>query len=287
MSIISRNIVASTNVDGSPNSKTTFSSSWIPIRRNFSSDISDDECDELHDAQGPFLDKLGDIRGRNFTAREERSIVKQEILSKLELENQELDQKLENLKLELEFRREAGLDAAKKHKEFLDDHSERFQALKWKYEKVFHQDMERRNSLSSYVSTVRGITGPGSMYVHSVEGQVCRSLHLYEIRRNQRDLLNRQAKGLVEHMNQAISVQQGEKALLSKNIMTRVFEVECEMRCLEDRCRKVLHLQRIIIDKYTDQLFRASLKTSTTFPVIADDAAPGRRRIARRASLAV
>jgi hypothetical protein len=285
MSIPCENIVVSANTDGTRNSKTTFSSSWIPTLRNFSPNISDDEHDELHDTQVSFMDRLGDIRGKNLSAREERSMVKQDILSKLELENQKLDQKLESIKLELEFRRAAGLDAAKKHKEFLDEHSERFQSLKWKYEKMFHQDIERRSSLGSYVSTMRGVTGPGSMYVHSIEGQVCRSLHLYEIRRNQRDLLNRQAKELIDHINQEISAQQEEKALLSKNMMSRVFEVECELRIFEDRCRKVIQLQRIIIEKYENQLFRASLKNCTTFPVVTDDVSNGRCRVARRASL--
>jgi hypothetical protein len=287
MSISCENIIVLTNTDGVRNTKTMFSSSWIPTLRRFSSDTSDDSCDELHDTLDPFLVKLGDHRGRNRSAHEERRIVRHEIISELELRNQQLDQKLENLKLELEFRRAAGLDAAKKHKEFLDGHAERFQTLRWKYEKMLHQDIERRSSLGNYVSTMRGVTGPGSMYVHSIEGQACRSMHLYRIRKNQRDLLNRQAKEFIQHIKRTIYVHQEEKALLSKNIITRTFEVECELRSVEDRCRKVLHLQRITIDKYEAHLFRSSLGNGTAFPTIADDVSKGRCRIARRASLPV
>ena len=207
--------------------------------------------------------------------------MRHELVSKLDRETQVLGDQIEHLKIELELRRTAGQGAASEHKVALERNAEKHQRLRWKYEKISNEDSQRCSSLGGYVSTMRTVTGPGSVYVQTIEGQACRSLHLMGVKKNQRDLMNQQAKQLIDYMREVAHTQAGEMVQLSKEMMTCAFEIGCERRTYAARCEEVLGKQRTAIAKLEVGIWNACLKNGKALR----DASSETRRPLRRASV--
>jgi hypothetical protein len=197
-------------------------------------------------------DDGGDAVSSNYLTsyqarRKERKQVRNSIISKLESELHHVCDQIENLKIELEFRRAAGEIARADHSKKVEAITMTTDSVMWKYDKISNQDTQRRSSLGGYVSIMRGVTGPGSMYVQTIEGQACRSLHLLNVKKKQRDLMNRQAQEMVQSMKRSIQELEDENAELSKNVTTKSFEIECMKRDYARRCETVLEKQRMLI----------------------------------------
>jgi hypothetical protein len=86
------------------------------------------------------------------------------------------------------------------------------------------------------------------MYVQTIEGQACRSLHLLGVKKKQRDLMNRQAQEMVQSMKRSIQDLEKEKAELSKNVMTKSFEIQCEQRDTTRRYETILKKQQMLME---------------------------------------
>jgi hypothetical protein len=180
--------------------------------------------------------------------RGERKKVRSAMIAKLEVELNHVCDQIENLKSELEFRRSAGESARADHSKKVEDSNRMTESIMWKYDKISNQDTQRRSSLGGYISIMRGVTGPGSMYVQTIEGQACRSLHLLGVKKKQRDLMNRQAQEMVQSMKRSIQDLEKEKAELSKNVMTKSFEIQCEQRDTTRRYETILKKQQLLME---------------------------------------
>mmetsp|Transcript_29694 Transcript_29694/g.49008 ORF Transcript_29694/g.49008 Transcript_29694/m.49008 type:complete len:410 (-) Transcript_29694:249-1478(-) len=241
----------------------------MPSRRLLSRSMSDDSdaSNDVNDhTSSPSEDSDNGEPSRSnassitsyWARREERQAMRSSIIAKMDVGLDDLEDQLQNLNIELDFRKSATALARAEHKTKIEEKTNCNDNLKFRLNKALTQEIERRSSLGGYVSTMRGFTGPGSMYVQTIEGQACRSLHLLGVRKKQRDLMNHQANQMAHYMKRVIQEQEDITAEVSQRVMTQLFEVGCETRDYAKKCDTILKKQRLLIDKLEAVSWQAS-----------------------------
>lgn len=201
-------------------------------------------------------------------------------MQKIETEISMLEDQVDNVRMELEFRKDAGQEAADSHSVVLMQFKEKMDKLKWALNTKMVSETRRRSSLGSYVTTMRNVAGPGSMYVQSIQGQACRAVHIVAVQKRQRDMMNHHAKSLCAYVQQQVVQMESEHADLTKNILTRHYELGCEKRELAKSYNRLLKSQEASLD---GQRFTESLKTTgLTASLAVEEASLTHRRTSRR-----
>lgn len=241
--------------------------------------MSDDSDDDWLDCS---LDEFERSRILSLSRKER----KEERMQKIETEISKLQDQVDNVQIELEFRKGAGQEAANAHAVVVMQFKEKMDTLKWALNTKLTSETRRRSSLGSYVTTMRSVAGPGTMYVQSIQGQACRAVHIVSVQKRQRDMMNQHAKSFCAYMQKQVVAMESEHAELTKNILTRQFELGCEKRELAKNYERLVKAQEATLD---GQRFTESLRTTGLTASLAVKEASvtrtSRPRPTRRASL--
>jgi len=181
---------------------------------------------------------------------------------KLELSLNDLDERIQNARAELQFRNMAGSVVHATHAVELETIQKNHDLVRFKL--VQQQgSVEQRYSLHSYVSAIRLVskqTGqqPSSSYENNLQGQVCRSIHVLCVAKEQLRLKKEQATCLVEWMNGESRRLNDEKNQIEVELLSRVFDSTCEKRTIKEISESILKGQEAAIDNTLQAEFNPS-----------------------------
>lgn len=174
----------------------------------------------------------------------------------------DLDERIENCKTELEFRKMAGAALQANNAAEMQDLQQLVEATSQTLHKAVGPGMERASSLHNYVSHIRTATKgtgqtTGTSYVVTMEAQVCQSIHRMCILEKQRDLASLHAKRLVEWMRDESRSMTQERSKVEADLLSRVFEMNCETRTTTDKYKAILAKQESAIETLESKVWEA------------------------------
>lgn len=227
---------------------------------SFRSGFHDDDDDDMaHDFSYSSEEEKPRVTVVSSSSSQDATTAKQD---KLIATLRELDERIENSKTELECRQMAGAALQAQNASEIQELKRLFEGASETLQMALGPGIERRSSLHNYVSHIRNATKEagqttGASYVVTLEAQVCQSVHRMCILNHQRDLANVHAKQLVEWMHEESRNMAEEQSKVEADLMSRVFDMNCQTRTVTDNYKAILSKQESAIDTLESKVWEA------------------------------
>lgn len=159
-----------------------------------------------------------------------------------------LDQQIDRTRKELHQLRKHNVQQKIDHRDQLEKQQQRLLALKRRLQKTLGQDLTRRSSLGTYVSTVRTVLSGESQYIQTLQGQVCRALHVLGTFQFQLDLASELSSGFVlQHLKSQSSLMEEETTLATISLLNQIATADRSIKEIQQVYETILSLQSRII----------------------------------------
>jgi hypothetical protein len=159
-----------------------------------------------------------------------------------------IDLQIERTRKELHQLRKHNVQAKIDHNDQREKQQQRLLTLKQELQKTLGQDLTRRSSLGTYVSTVRTVLSGESEDIDTLQGQVCRALHVLATSQAQLDLASELSSCLVlKHLKSQSSQMEEETTLTTISLLNQIATTDQSTKELKHVYEKVLSLQSRIV----------------------------------------